>query len=726
MATNIDIILRALGGSNVRSEIKGVGDTVAAAGNEASTADGKFKGLGTALAGLGITAAGAGMLALADNLTQAYIEADQLGSKMNTLLSGAGIKGASDEITKLAGQLAIVTGGDDDAIGAALAQAIATGRTRGLAEYGIVLSDAAKKSIEAATAISETAGKQETLNQVMLAGGQAVTAQKDNLSQASQKLNEYNLRMENLQETVGQSTAEAKAAIVGGILSPILAVIENSPGLQTAAGYFLTIGGGALSAVGSVVTFAGSMGQAVIGLQAMRTAREASAAAAVADTVATEAETIAVSELGVASEASAGKAALLRGGYFTLAVGAGIALGAVATKIWETTQGAEEQIGVVQRLKNAWAAVEGVINPAGRDAAANREQYDKLKQTVEVRAADMRSDGKSEAEIEAYKKRANAEIDRAYAATAKQLGDNANYVAASEELGRSRKEAEASRAMPDMSAFSVTPSAATAVAAGTKTTSPKPDAAVAEAQRNAGILAGADASIKAEMARARIDALNDKHRQEAEDAKDEHDAEIDRIQAAMKNKTIGKTAGQAQIDALRENWEKRQQALDLDHEALVKRIEAETILAEAATKAAAETGARKEATLSIANQKAASLRDDADRAAKRAKVQRAKSVDDEAITAGLGPVKDARAAFAEYMAKANAGRGGIGAFFGQGRAAYSGAATAQDAAAMAPQVTTNPNAIPAGQMPNGDRVFIVKSETRMIVPASPFERRLQR
>lgn len=295
----IDIVLRAIGADAVRDALKGVGDD---AGKMADDVKGAGEKTGAGLdgatskaeqlkgglesvrtAGLALAAAGVGAIALGNSLGDAFIEADRLNGKMQSLLAGKGLSAASDEIKKLGGDIAALTGGDDDQVATAIASAIASGRVQGLKEYGIVISDTGKAAIKAAKDVSEQAGAQETLNQVMLAGGAAVATLRGTLSDATIQTGEFQVRWGNTEEAIGAGSARARAAILGGLVGPLMMAIEQNPGLGDTAGALLYIGGAAATGIGSVVAFAsqialtsmafpGLMASGVTAFTAIRTA----------------------------------------------------------------------------------------------------------------------------------------------------------------------------------------------------------------------------------------------------------------------------------------------------------------------------------------------------------------------------------------------------------------------------------------------------------------------
>lgn len=287
--------------------------------------------------GAGATIAGGIGLAMSESFINAGLEADRLGAKMATLLTGAGLSGSIDKVKALSEQLAALRGGDDDEFAATISQAVATGRTRSLIDMGIQIDELGQKNIEAAGKISVAAKQQATLNEVLRAGAGAVETLKATTSETSQTLGKFTVDVGNMQENIGMGAAKAKAALVGGILSPLMGIGEQKKGMQESAGAVLFYGSSALTAAGTVATFAGSIGQAYLALQAKR-------AASIADTIATGANTVAgdinVATMGAetvaAGRASIAYTALARAKMFAMSpvgiLGAGLAVGGIGAE----------------------------------------------------------------------------------------------------------------------------------------------------------------------------------------------------------------------------------------------------------------------------------------------------------------------------------------------------------------------------------------------------------
>ncbi len=245
-------------GTAVKNSASGIAQSLKNAVADTEQLKGSLEGVRNAGAGLALASAGA--LRMAEGFAQAATEAEALGAKMETLLSAAGMSGASEQVRALGDEIAKVASGDNDTIAAELAQAIATGRTRGLVQYGIVIGETGKKAIEAAGEISEAARAQETTNQIMSAGAAAVSRLRENLSTSAQAMNEANHRMAELEEGIGEGSKNAKAAILTGILNPLMSIAEANPGLQEAAGHVLYIGASAGTAIGGILGLGAQVG----------------------------------------------------------------------------------------------------------------------------------------------------------------------------------------------------------------------------------------------------------------------------------------------------------------------------------------------------------------------------------------------------------------------------------------------------------------------------------
>lgn len=266
---SFDLLIRlfASGGSQVKSELDGVGTSAT------GVAD-KFEKVRNASAGLAV--AGAAGLMLADNLSDAFVEADRLSGQLTTLLEGRGLGGSVQQVKELANEIASLKGLDDDAVAAAIGQAIATGRTRGLVEYGIVIDKVGQDAIKAAGDISQQAQSQEVLNQVMRASAGAVETLRANTSAATQSLGEMGVRFGNIQEGVGEGAAKTHAAIYEGVISPIFDILEAYPALQEGAGVFLTIGSLAAAGGGSILGIVSQISMVALAFPAIGTAATAS------------------------------------------------------------------------------------------------------------------------------------------------------------------------------------------------------------------------------------------------------------------------------------------------------------------------------------------------------------------------------------------------------------------------------------------------------------------
>jgi hypothetical protein len=344
----LDIVLRALGQDQVKSALEGVGDSAKKAGEDVSRAGAdsarSFDGaIASAVSltekledvrntALKVGAGGAALLALGNHLADAALKADGLGSTMAALLSGAGMEGATEKVKGLADEIAKVAGGDNNAIAVEISRAIATGRTKGLAQYGIVIGEVGQQAIKAAGEISEAAGKTEVSNQIMLAGAAAVAKLRENSSEAALSLSEMQHRMKKLSEGVGQGAANAKAAILGGILSPVMSVLEASPGLQTFAGGFIEIGGAGVTAGASMVAFASQALISAEKLGILGFAKAADVAASGRVATASGISAAAITAEGNAALVASGKLAAL-GRAKALAAGAAKVLGPIAAGV---------------------------------------------------------------------------------------------------------------------------------------------------------------------------------------------------------------------------------------------------------------------------------------------------------------------------------------------------------------------------------------------------------
>jgi len=271
----IDIVLRLLGNSeSARQAISGTKEEADKLTDSVEKATDSIGKLHSAFEnarnwGAGMAAAGAAGMVLANNLSDAFVEADRLSGRLESLMRGKGLADGIDQVRALGAEIAGLTGGDDDAIATGIAEAVASGRLTSLKQYGIAIDAVGMSAIEAAGKVSDQAKSQEVLNQVLRNGKIAADNLRDGMDEGTAKLGELDVRMGNLQEGFGRGATKIKAAVLGGILEPIYSILETSPALQETTGAFLTIGSGALTAGGSVLGLAAQIGMATAAFPAL-------------------------------------------------------------------------------------------------------------------------------------------------------------------------------------------------------------------------------------------------------------------------------------------------------------------------------------------------------------------------------------------------------------------------------------------------------------------------
>jgi hypothetical protein len=245
----------------------GQGDGFARAGANADALKGKLETVRNVAAGFAV-AGGVGM-ALSDNLAQAFVEADRLGGRLESMMKGKGLEAGIEQVRKLGNEIAALTGGDDDQVSAAISGAIVSGRLQALKEYGIVIDATGQAAIDAAGKISDQAKQQEILNQVMRAGASAAENLRAGMDESTAALGEMSVRWGNLEEGFGAGSAAVKAALYSGVLSPIFDILEASPELQGTVGMIFSIGSTAVTAGASVLGLAAQVGTTALSLQGM-------------------------------------------------------------------------------------------------------------------------------------------------------------------------------------------------------------------------------------------------------------------------------------------------------------------------------------------------------------------------------------------------------------------------------------------------------------------------
>jgi|GEM_PF-5606168 len=211
-----------------------------------------------------ITGIGAASLALTKGFTDAAIEADTLGAKLQGMLASVNLTSAIGQIQDLGAELANTIGGDDDEIAAAIGEAVTSGRVMRLRQYGIVVDKLGQQAITAAQGISAQAGAQEALDQIVKASSTSIATMKDEIGDAAIAAHSLENRWGNVQETMGEGTSVVQVALYKYVLSPLLDIAEAHEGVVQTAGAVWSIGASGISAVGGVVTLAGQVGLLVL------------------------------------------------------------------------------------------------------------------------------------------------------------------------------------------------------------------------------------------------------------------------------------------------------------------------------------------------------------------------------------------------------------------------------------------------------------------------------
>lgn len=463
MALDFLIRLVTSGADAAKSDFKGVADSAKGVDNELSKvgdndglekAGNSAKSFGDKLEtvrniGVGLAAIGGVGMVIAEGFTQAALEADTLGSKMAALLNGVGIGDAKDQVADLGLEIAKLVGGDDDEIGKAIAQAVATGRVRSLAEYGIVVDKLGQEAITAAQKISAQAGAQEALNQVIKAAGPALDQLRANSSDAALALGEMDVRWGNIEEGIGLGTSKVKAALYNGVLAPIFDIVEASPALQETGGYIFAIGSTALSAGGGILGLVAQVGMAIPALEKMGLqgvfSLSAIRTAAMSATVGLNMMTLGVTAIAVAAAATVGYVAFAFGQHMG----------------W-----IDKEQTFLERLTAGWYRLTDAILSTQNVAGAQRDQNEKdLKAEIDKLKAQNQKDYDdkkiTEAELNERNRKGELSLRETFAAEQRRIGDDANYVKNSEAAQRLREQGKtpAASAAPPMPAMPSAPAA---------------------------------------------------------------------------------------------------------------------------------------------------------------------------------------------------------------------------------------------------------------------------
>jgi hypothetical protein len=757
IANIIDILIRARGADQVRSEVgktqdavKGLDKSLSGIGsnNGATTASSKMQQFGKILSDtdtrgaalrstlqtLGAGTALAGLNMMANGLVTAGVEAGNVDAKLTAMLRTRGESGALDEINEMADRLSQMTGKDDDlfkdaashllsfglnaqqisqimpgltgqadtmgqsleSVADSFGRAFASGNAGALTRSGVVLSQAAKDSIEAAKATSEAAGQTELFNQVLQSYAQYATKAGEGTTEAAKTIGYFTTQVGNATEIMGAGAANARAAWMGFLTPFIKGLNDSHQGLLMNVGGVMEFGTKIADVVGPA---AGAWMQYRNFRNLATIAEGAGTIATTSNTIATNANTIAVVANGNAAVAAATKVGILaRARAFATGPGGIIAGGLIAGGLGYA---ALQSTGVLG--KDAPGLGEAVSNTMGRIGAffstGRSSSYDERiqKEYAEEQAAKAQQ-GKLDADL---KKQMAAASNFNPAAITSVAGVVAGTVAGEDTdvtqsqidalqdtITRTKDKNKKAELQIQLRSLQRAKRDADKMARANEKEKREEDRQTEIAAKSIGEIAGI-------RAKAKVDELRESLSENKEIAADALEVQIDAIRKAMKSGGMGKDAGQAKIDRLQDAFDKRQKAIDASTDAQIARIEAEAIMAEARTVAATQEGAEQTATLNEAREKAASRLRAATRASARA-LRYGRDADEAGVESGGGAIANARqTAIAALARLRNRGAGGSPESLKYGSGGllrFPTSARAQD----------------AGQMPNGNRKFTVE------------------
>jgi hypothetical protein len=460
----IEILLKALGVDSARSGIKSVGDEaerlgdrVEGAGTRAEQLTGKLESIRNGAAA--VAAVGAATLVLSNHLSNSFLEADRLGGKLESMMKGKGLEQGIEQVRTLGNEIAGLTGGDDDQVSTAIAGAIASGRLNGLREYGIVIDAVGQQAIEAAGKISDSAKQQEIFNQVMRAGGEAAQNLRAGMSDSTAALGEMSVRWGNLEEGIGEGSANVKAAIYENVISPIFDLLEASPGLQQTVGGFLEIGGAAMSVGGSVIGLGAQLGMLAMsfpvlsaqGVAAFTAIRASATAATVGFNLATA-------------------------GVTAIAVAAALTVGWVAYAVGQHIGEIDKEQSYLDRLTAGWLRLKGIITGEKVEFAQNeRDLESEIANRKAANSKAVLSGTKTQAQADEDNRNFEITVRESFAREQLRIGDSANMTKNQEAAARLKQQQSltSSLALPALPSTAmpstplVTPSALSTSAAPT-------------------------------------------------------------------------------------------------------------------------------------------------------------------------------------------------------------------------------------------------------------------
>lgn len=274
------------------------------------TATDKTENLGRTLEsarnwGAGIAVAGGAALVLASRLADVYREGARADEKLSAMMNKRGEGGRVEEMTdwaaELAKQAAMVDddpikeaaaglygfglnaeqvqkvmpgligqsrlyGQSLDSVAQAFGRAYASGNASALKRSGVTISQADLDYIEAAT--TEIEKQHRMFEKVSESMEKYALSMTEGLSESEKAANRAALEMDNLETAIGKGAATAQDSF-NNMTIGVLQYLGASEKAAAGVGWFLTMGGYAATAGGSIIALAGQVGMTTLALQGM-------------------------------------------------------------------------------------------------------------------------------------------------------------------------------------------------------------------------------------------------------------------------------------------------------------------------------------------------------------------------------------------------------------------------------------------------------------------------
>jgi hypothetical protein len=313
MANPLDIVIRlfAKGGDQVAAEFDGVAKSGQKLDDSLEKSVGHIEKLqafeGISNAGAKLADAGRSVAAFSDSMIQASADDRAITQRLESILKAqkrikdmakiedevgriaveghfddddsiknAGVLLASFSVeTKHMGEMmeysarqARTMGQDIDSVATAMGKAYNTGNIAMLAKSGLTLSKQEVAAVKAAYGVSKLAGQMKFMEVVGKAVRDNTVSLNDSLTDTEKRANDATRAWDGTITAFGKGGAEAQAntqQIVGSIGE----ILNASPGLVQAAGYYTHFGAQAAIAGGSVLEVAGNIGAATTGMKSL-------------------------------------------------------------------------------------------------------------------------------------------------------------------------------------------------------------------------------------------------------------------------------------------------------------------------------------------------------------------------------------------------------------------------------------------------------------------------